>query len=106
MVVAVSPVVALIQLYFFLSLSVLLLKTDLIFISSIFDTFLIHVEQNHLEIGERIIEEAVRPKRSDPTPSLINLTKNLAINSYPLKSGAVKNPTENSVPPTSASKAI
>ncbi|XP_057503234.1 YTH domain-containing protein ECT1-like isoform X6 [Actinidia eriantha] len=65
-----------------------------------------HDFPNHLETGERIIEAAVRPKRSDPTPSLINLTKNLSIKSYPLKSGAVKNPTENSVPPASASKAI
>ncbi|PSS00290.1 YTH domain-containing family protein like [Actinidia chinensis var. chinensis] len=74
--------------------------------SSQTDMYNNHNFPNRLETREGIVEEAARPKSSDPTPSLINLTKNLSLNSHPLKSGAVKNPRVNSVPSTSGSKAI
>uniref|UniRef100_A0A5B6ZBB6 YTH domain-containing family protein n=1 Tax=Davidia involucrata TaxID=16924 RepID=A0A5B6ZBB6_DAVIN len=62
----------------------------------------------HLKAGERMIEEesARTNNSSDPTSSVINLAKNLSLNSDPLKSTAVVNPRENSVPPISASKAF
>ncbi|KAA8545466.1 hypothetical protein F0562_020250 [Nyssa sinensis] len=48
----------------------------------------------HLKTGERIIEEesARSNNSSDPTSSVISLTKNLSLNSSPVKSTAVMNP--------------
>ncbi|CAH2068708.1 unnamed protein product [Thlaspi arvense] len=52
----------------------------------------------HKRAGERAAEEAARENGADPTSSIVNLTKNLSLNSHPLKSGAITNPSENLVP--------
>ncbi|KAI8023384.1 YTH domain-containing protein ECT2 [Camellia lanceoleosa] len=64
------------------------------------------VHMNHdfpmnLKTGETTTEEAAaaRSNNSSDSTSLVNLTKNLSLNSHPLKvGGAVMNPRENSTP--------
>ncbi|CAL5401719.1 unnamed protein product [Camellia sinensis] len=64
----------------------------------------------HLKTGETTTEEAAAARSnnsSDSTSSLVNLTKNLSLNSHPLKGGgAVMNPRENSTPSIPDSKAF
>ncbi|KAG5548628.1 hypothetical protein RHGRI_014096 [Rhododendron griersonianum] len=56
----------------------------------------------NLETGEMIAEAAARSNgASDPTSSLINLTKNLSL-SHPLKNGITMNPRDKSVPSSKA----
>ncbi|KAA8536586.1 hypothetical protein F0562_029064 [Nyssa sinensis] len=59
----------------------------------------------HLKAGERTIKEE-SARTTDTTSSLINLAKNLSLNSGTVKSSDVINPRENSVPLISASEAF
>ncbi|KAK2662177.1 hypothetical protein Ddye_000751 [Dipteronia dyeriana] len=57
---------------------------------------------HQMKAGERKFEEASFKAKNNNTKSLINLTKNLSLNSCTQKGDAVKNPIESSIPSVAA----